>query len=812
MSSSTTRSPASTRRPQLRRSTAPLATVVISMALLSQLCIPLAADARTTTLHCHRKHRRHHRHHRTAASSDDGHIALPPAAQPPDVDGDPPADPPDVSDAPAPAPAPRSRHDKTPCPPSHPPSTAAPVGGAPRSTPASAKPPAASTPTKASYHSHAKPPSPSPAEPPTHPRAKAPSSLFPAMPPALSLAKPPSPPPSTPPSHSHAKPPTLPPAETPAAPRSTPPFFSPARLPSLAPRQAPAISFSPTKPPSSPPSHAKPPPRVPAPPQTRPPSLGPPPMPLVPSPSQPPVITPASPPAHAPARTPSAKPAPAQPPVPSPSQPPRLSPASPPAHAPARTPKPAPAQPPRLAPAKPPSPAQRPRLPPAKPPAAPKSPAKAPARPPATQKPIAPAPAPQSSKNGSAGCGSVFDVRAFGATGNGSLADDTRAFRAAWKAACSSASATLLVPTDGVFTIASTIFAGPCKPGLTFRIDGVLMPPDGPASWPASDSRRQWLVFYKADGMTLAGEGTVEGNGEEWWDLPCKPHRGPNGSTLPGPCDSPALIRFVASSDVAVRGLRIENSPQFHLKFDGCRRVRVDGLSVSSPATSPNTDGVHVENTTAVEILNSRIFNGDDCVSIGAGCSAVHVENVTCGHGHGISIGSLGVHGTRACVSNVTVRNARILDSDNGVRIKTWQGGAGAVSAVEFAGVQMRNVRNCIVIDQYYCLGAGCANQSSAVRVAGVAYRDIRGTYSPQAAAPIRLACSDAVACTDITMADVELLPAAAAGDDGGDVGAMLAEPYCWNAYGLMQTLTLPPVYCLQAGRPESLQDQLASC
>lgn len=406
-------------------------------------------------------------------------------------------------------------------------------------------------------------------------------------------------------------------------------------------------------------------------------------------------------------------------------------------------------------------------------------------------------------------CGNVFDVRAFGASGDGSCVDDdTAAFRAAWKAACSSdsAAATLLVPSDGVFTIASTIFSGPCKPDLTFQIDGVLMPPDGPASWPATDSRKQWIVFYKADRLTLAGEGTIEGNGEEWWDLPCKPHRGPNGSTLRGPCDSPALIRFFSSNDVTVCGLRIENSPQFHLRFDDCERVRVDGLFVSSPASSPNTDGVHVENTKSVQILNSRIYNGDDCVSIGAGCSDVHVENITCGHGHGISIGSLGVHNTHACVSNVTVRNVRILDSDNGVRIKTWQGGAGAVSAVEFAGVQMQNVKNCIVIDQYYCLGHGCANQTSAVRVAGVAYRDIRGTYNPQAGAPIRLACSDAVACTDITMSGVELLPA------GGDDGALLADPYCWNAYGVMETLTLPPVYCLLEGSPESLQDPLTSC
>ncbi|EEE54470.1 hypothetical protein OsJ_01569 [Oryza sativa Japonica Group] len=459
---------------------------------------------------------------------------------------------------------------------------------------------------------------------------------------------------------------------------------------------------------------------------------------------------------------------------------------------------------------------------PAETPAPPTTP---PALPPATT-----APSPKNSSSsppppctgGGGGISNVFDVRAFGATGNGSSADgDTRAFRAAWKAACSAESATVLVPSDGVFTITSTIFAGPCKPGLTFQIDGVLMPPDGPASWPAADGRRQWIVFYRADGMTLSGKGTIEGNGEEWWNLPCKPHRGPNGSTLPGPCESPALIKFVASSDVSVQGLRMENSPQFHLKFDGCSRVLVDGLVVSSPASSPNTDGVHVENTSSVRILNSRISNGDDCVSIGGGCSGVRVENVTCVHGHGISIGGLGARGARACVSNVTrARRARRRTPTTGVRIKTWQGGAGSVSGVVFDAVQMVNVRGCIVIDPYYCdahggAGAGCANQTAAVRVDGVAYRGIRGTYNPRGGggAPVRFACSDTVACTGITMTDVELLPAGG-GDEGGgaSAGAKLADPYCWNAYGVMETLTQPPVHCLQEGRPESLQDQLASC
>lgn len=51
------------------------------------------------------------------------------------------------------------------------------------------------------------------------------------------------------------------------------------------------------------------------------------------------------------------------------------------------------------------------------------------------------------------------------------------------------------------------------------------MPPDGPANWPATDSKKQWLVFYRVNNMTLQGGGTIEGNGEDWWNLPCKPHR-----------------------------------------------------------------------------------------------------------------------------------------------------------------------------------------------------------------------------------------------------------------------------------------------
>ncbi|KAJ4809110.1 Pectin lyase-like superfamily protein [Rhynchospora pubera] len=391
----------------------------------------------------------------------------------------------------------------------------------------------------------------------------------------------------------------------------------------------------------------------------------------------------------------------------------------------------------------------------------------------------------------------VFDVRSYGAVGDGST-DDKEAFQSAWKAACAVESAVLLVPSDGNFMITATTFSGPCQPGLVFQIDGVLQPPGGPDCWPETDSKQQWLLFNQVEALTVKGSGTIEGNGEDWWNLPCKPHKGPHGSTLPGPCDSPALLRFFLSCKLTLKDLRIENSPKFHVKFDNCEGVHIEGLSINSPALSPNTDGIHIENTKSVGIYNSKISNGDDCISIGTGCSDVDIENVTCGPSHGISIGSLGVHNSQACVANITVRNTVIRHSDNGVRIKTWQGGTGSVTGLTFDTIYMEDVRNCIIIDQYYCLSKSCMNQSTAVYVSDVVYNNIRGTYDVRSP-PIHFACSDSMPCTNITMSEVELLPFE---------GELVDDPFCWNAYGVQQTLTIPPITCLQDGEPEAVVER----
>ncbi|XP_010418948.1 PREDICTED: polygalacturonase At1g48100-like [Camelina sativa] len=387
----------------------------------------------------------------------------------------------------------------------------------------------------------------------------------------------------------------------------------------------------------------------------------------------------------------------------------------------------------------------------------------------------------------------VFDVTSFGAIGD-CTTDDTSAFKMAWDAACmttGSKSSLLLVPDTFCFLVKPTSFNGPCRTQLVLQIDGFIVSPDGPRSWP-SNYQRQWMMFYRVNGLSIQGSGFINGRGQKWWNLPCKPHKGPNGTTQTGPCDSPVAFRIFQSSKVRIKGLNFINSAQFHVRFDNCSDVIVDSVTIKAPASSPNTDGIHIENTHNVQIHNSVISNGDDCISIGAGCFNVDIKNVTCGPSHGISIGSLGVHNSQAYVSNITVTNSTIWNSDNGVRIKTWQGGSGSVSRIVFSNILMVNVRNPIMIDQYYCQTKNCTNQTSAVIISDILYANIKGTYDLRSP-PMHFGCSDSVPCTNLRLMDVDLFPSK---------GQLLENPFCWNAYGSMQ-ITVPPVYCLLEALPD---------
>lgn len=135
----------------------------------------------------------------------------------------------------------------------------------------------------------------------------------------------------------------------------------------------------------------------------------------------------------------------------------------------------------------------------------------------------------------------------------------------------------------------------------------------------------------------------------------------------------------------------------------------IQGVTVSAPGDSPNTDGIHIENSDYVNVFDSSIQTGDDCISIGGGSTNINVTNVQCGPGHGISIGSLGLYQTEDPVAEISVTNCYLTDTTNGLRIKSYtQSPESTAYDITFSDINMTNVNNPIIIDQQYCPHDSC--------------------------------------------------------------------------------------------------------
>ncbi|XP_057982360.1 probable polygalacturonase At1g80170 [Malania oleifera] len=392
------------------------------------------------------------------------------------------------------------------------------------------------------------------------------------------------------------------------------------------------------------------------------------------------------------------------------------------------------------------------------------------------------------------GSDDVFDVTAYGATGDG-ITDDTQvqqnsmldlvpsvAFRNAWKDTCESmGSPTMLIPSELTFLLYPVIFNGKkCNSDhITVLIDGNLIAPSDPSEWECTPEKcSHWIEFSHVNGLYVQGSGAIRGQGAPWWHLPCnKQHN----------CSKKPTAFVISRSDnVHLSQLTFEDSPQMHIAIESSIWIFISYLSIIAPADSPNTDGIHIQQSQNVYIQQSSIGTGDDCISIGNGSAYININQILCGPGHGISIGSLGIKKSYETVEFVHVRDVLFFKTTNGVRIKTWQGGSGFARHMYFERIITQGAALPIVIDQFYCAHSHCQNETSAVRISDITYNKIMGTSEEPMA--VKLACSESVPCTNILMKDVYI----ASTDDGRETSS-----YCLNVQGRQTGKSLPVVPCL---------------
>ncbi|CAN1841926.1 G9 [Linum perenne] len=306
------------------------------------------------------------------------------------------------------------------------------------------------------------------------------------------------------------------------------------------------------------------------------------------------------------------------------------------------------------------------------------------------------------------GAGGVFDVTKYGAVADAKT-DMSQALVKAFGEACASTTpATIVIPT-GTFLCGQTNLKAPCKaPSITIQVLGTVKAP----SDIAGDT---WFLFDNINNLNIVGGGMFDGL---------------------GPTCYKTNLRFNYVTNAMVQGITSKDSKQFHIIVIGGKNLTFDQVTITAAGDSPNTDGIHMGRASLINILNTNIGTGDDCISIGDGVSDLTVQNVTCGPGHGIAVGSLGRYPNEQPVKGIHVKNCTLTNT--------------------LEDIIMNNVSFPIIIDQVYCPWNTCKSTApSKVKISDVSYTNIQGTSAtPQI---VQMNCSTLNPCDNVKLANINI-------------------------------------------------------
>ncbi|KDQ58920.1 glycoside hydrolase family 28 protein [Jaapia argillacea MUCL 33604] len=333
------------------------------------------------------------------------------------------------------------------------------------------------------------------------------------------------------------------------------------------------------------------------------------------------------------------------------------------------------------------------------------------------------------------------------------------------------------VVLDGYYVVDSLLFTT----GLTnvnIELSGTVQyTPDiakwSPQSYFMTFQNATTFWFLSGTGIHLYGGGTLDANGQVWWDAFAL---NPNAGTAGGSSRSfarPVPLTVGNSTNVTIEGLTMIGSPFWNNFVYQSSYVTYTGINISSVSYSvnptSNSDGWDIYRSDHITITNSTINNDDDCVSFKPNSTNIIVSNLHCNGSHGISVGSLGQYaGETDIVANVSVNNVTMRDAQYAARIKvfggspyansTAGGGSGYVKNITFANMIAQSVDTPIYINQCYSTNLTiCAEYPSTLSISDVHYYNITGTSSGrEGTVVVDLECS--APCTDITAVGTSLM------------------------------------------------------
>ena len=296
--------------------------------------------------------------------------------------------------------------------------------------------------------------------------------------------------------------------------------------------------------------------------------------------------------------------------------------------------------------------------------------------------------------------------RNFGAKADGTT-KDTAAIQKAIDTCAAKGGGTVRL-TAGTYLSAPVML----KSNITLQLDkgATLLGSPDHADYPEITEFRlpgvQSLVSStNAENVSITGEGTIDGNGESWWQM-ARTIR--NAGVMGNPHPRPRLVVFDHCKHVRIDGVTIQNSPMWQVVPYYSDDVVIHNIRVLAPQHSPNTDAVDPFSSSNVRIDHLYADTGDDDIAIKSGAidspggddpsRDITISDCTFLHGHGLSIGSEIAGGAR----NIVAERIHFDGTDNGIRVKANRDRGNEVGNLVFRDIEMKDVKNPLVISEYY--------------------------------------------------------------------------------------------------------------
>lgn len=305
----------------------------------------------------------------------------------------------------------------------------------------------------------------------------------------------------------------------------------------------------------------------------------------------------------------------------------------------------------------------------------------------------------------------LFAAARYGAVGDGTTLN-TQALQKAIDAAARRGGVVALAP--GRYLTGSLFL----KKGVTLRLDkGVTLLgsqdiqdyPEIPTrvagiemKWPAA-----LLNVLDQDNVAIVGEGTVDGQGQPFWDHYWALRKEYEAKGLRWIVDydaqRPRLLLLSNASNVTLKGLTLQRSGFWTVHVLYSKNVTVDGITVRNNlgGHGPSTDGIDLDSSSYVLVQNADIDCNDDNFCLKAGrdadglrvnrpCEYVLIQHCVAGAGGGLlTCGSE----TSGSIRHVIARHLRATGTKNGIQLKSATNRGGTVEDIVADDIQLDAVR-----------------------------------------------------------------------------------------------------------------------